>query len=92
MYFWELYLQATGRFMFQSQTPSDPLCSDLQLSTAFPVRISGSRLVLAQEENGLQAKADAELKNPETATTKSVLSVLIRDSLKGVSCSAGSES
>lgn len=78
--------------MFQSQTPSDPLCSDLQLSTAFPVGISGSLLVLAQEGNGLQAKADAELKNPKTATTKSVLNILIRDSLKGVTCSAGPES
>lgn len=77
--------------MFRSQTPSDPLCSDLQLSTAFPVGISGSLLVLAQEAKGLQAKADAEGKkiNPKSAITKIVLNILIRDSLKGVTCSLG---
>lgn len=71
--------------------PPDPLCSDLQLSVAFPAGISGSLLVLPQEAKSLQAKADTKEKKPKnSANAKIVLDILGRDSLEGVTCSPGS--
>lgn len=88
-HFWELYFQATGRFMFQSQTPSEPLV--LTYSFQQPFQCRSCVLFLFGLKMG-KAKADAELNNPKPATTKTVFNILIIDSSKGVSCSAGSRS